>query len=135
MYSLQTQRWVFLAVKLERHQRSTPYLALAPGDHLSYIWQLCLHWMKQAIINIYIYIYILTTQLYQFALGVFAVRCGVVRFKFSQNHNYTASHFCVTYSVRYIRCGLNDLKLVYFSNFGLFLPSPKLFFPLFWSKF
>ena len=31
--------------------------------------------------------------------------------------------------MRYIRCSLNDLKLIYFSNFGLFLPSPKLIFP------
>ena len=30
--------------------------------------------------------------------------------------------------MRYIRCSLNDLKLVYFSNFELFLSSPKLIF-------
>ena len=50
--------------------------------------------------------------------------------------------FAVTYTVRYIRCGLNDLKFVYFSNFGLFLPSPKLIFPFvlvqvlnYWASF
>ena len=74
---------------------------------------------------------------------------------FSQNHNRTAPHFCnymccavlcgvvqnlaktitaphlifaIICAVQCIRCGL---KLVYFSNFGLFLPSQNLFFALF----
>ena len=41
-----------------------------------------------------------------------------------------------------IRCDLNDLKFVYFSNFGLFLPNPKLIFPFvlvqvlnYWANF
>ena len=44
--------------------------------------------------------------------------------------------------MRYIKCGLNDLKLVYFSNFGFFLPSPRLIFPFilvkvlnYWASF
>ena len=75
---------------------------------------------------------------------------------FRQNHNYTAPHFCsymcsavqcclelvktiiapylifaVTCAVRCIRYGL---KLIYFSDFGLFLPSKKLIFPFFGAK-
>ena len=69
------------------------------------------------------------------------MRCGL---KFSQNHNHTVPHliFAITYAVRCIRCGLNDLKLVYFTNFGLFLPSLKLIFPFllgqvlnYWASF
>ena len=56
----------------------------------------------------------------------YAVRCGL-----SLAKTITAPHliFAITYAVRYIRCSLNDLKFVYFSNFGFFLPSPKLIFP------
>ena len=59
------------------------------------------------------------------------VRCGVVRCGLSLAKIITAPHliFVVTYAVRYIRCGLNDLKFVYFSNFKFFLPSQKLIFP------
>ena len=39
--------------------------------------------------------------------------------------------FAVTYVVQCIKCGLNNLKLIYFSKFGLFLPSPKLIFPFY----
>ena len=57
--------------------------------------------------------------------------CGVMRCGLSLAKTITTPHliFAITYAVRYIRCGLNDLKLVYFSNFELFLPSPKLMFP------
>ena len=58
---------------------------------------------------------------------IFAV-IYAVRFKFSQNHNRTASHFCGHICGAVYKCGLNDLKLIYFSNFGFFLPSPKLIF-------
>ena len=53
------------------------------------------------------------------------MRCGL-----SLAKTITAPHliFAVTYAVRYIRCSLNDLKLVYFSNFRFFLPNPKLIF-------
>ena len=53
------------------------------------------------------------------------VKCGAV---WSLAKTITASHliFAVTCAVQCIRCGLNDLKSIYFSNFGLFLPSPKL---------
>ena len=40
--------------------------------------------------------------------------------------------FTVTCAILCIRCGL---KSVCFSNFGLFLLSPKLIFPFFWAKF
>ena len=61
----------------------------------------------------------------------YAVRCGAVRCGLSLAKTITALHliFAITYAVRYIKFDLNDLKLVYFSNFGLFLPSPKLIFP------
>ena len=72
----------------------------------------------------------------------YVVRCGL---KFSQNYNRTAYHFCghiYGASVRCIKCGLNDLKFVYFSNFGLFLPNAKLIFPFvlvqvlnYWASF
>ena len=54
------------------------------------------------------------------------MRCGL-----SLAETIIAPHliFTVTYAVQYIKCVLNDLKLVYFSNFGLFLPSLKLIFP------
>ena len=82
--------------------------------------------------------------------------------RFSQNHNCTVPHFCfhmcdamwcsavlsltkiitashlifaATCAVRYLRCSLNNLKLVYFLNFEFFMSSPKLFFPLFCAKF
>ena len=70
--------------------------------------------------------------------------CGVVQCGLSLAKTITAPHriFAVTYAVRYIRCSLNDLKLVYFSNFGLFLPSSKLIFPFvlvqvlnYWASF
>ena len=72
------------------------------------------------------------------------VRCGVVRCGLSLAKTITAPHliFVVTYAVRYIRCGLNDLKYVYFSNFKFFLPSQKLIFPFvlvqvlnYWASF
>ena len=37
--------------------------------------------------------------------------------------------FAVTYVVQCIKCGLNNLKSIYFSKFGLFISSPKLIFP------
>ena len=60
-----------------------------------------------------------------------AVRCGVVQ---SLAKTITVPHliFAVTCVILCIRCGL---KSVYFSNFGLFLLSPKLIFPIFWAKF
>ena len=62
----------------------------------------------------------------------YAVQCGVVwrGLDFSQNCNRTAPHliFVVTCVIWCIRCSLNSLKLIYFSNFGFFPPSPKLIF-------
>ena len=57
-----------------------------------------------------------------------AVWCGAVQRVQSLAKTITAPHliFAVTYAVRYIKCGL---KPIYFSNFGLFLPSTKLIFP------
>ena len=92
-----------------------------------------------------------------------AVRCGFGPFlaphfavRFRQNHNCTTPHFCshmcgvmwcglelaktittlhlifaITCMVRCIRCGL---KLIYFLDFGLFLPSKKLIFPFVLSQ-
>ena len=55
------------------------------------------------------------------------ITCGAVRLcHFASG---IGAIFAITYAVRYIRCSLNDLKFVYFSNFGFFLPSPKLIFP------
>ena len=61
--------------------------------------------------------------------GLFVVWCGFGHLErsgleFSQN-----LIFAVTYTVQCIKCGLNNLKSIYFSKFGLFLPSPKLIFP------
>ena len=55
------------------------------------------------------------------------LRCGLAK-------TITAPHFIftVTYAILCIRCGL---KSVYFSNFGLFLLSPKLIFSFFLAKF
>ena len=60
------------------------------------------------------------------------MRCGVVRcgLKFSQNHNHTTSHFCDHICGAVYKMRFEWLKFVYFSNFGLFLPSPKLIFSL-----
>ena len=54
--------------------------------------------------------------------------CGAIQ---SSAKTITALHliFAVTCIVQCIRCNLNSLKLVYFSNFRLFLPDPKLIFP------
>ena len=60
------------------------------------------------------------------------MRCGVVQcgLKFSQNHNHTTSHFCDHICGAVYKMRFEWLKFVYFSNFGLFLPSPKLIFSL-----
>ena len=60
---------------------------------------------------------------------IFAVTCLVwCCLEFSQNYNHIALHFYdhMYGAVRFIRCGL---KLIYFSNFGFFLPILKLIFP------
>ena len=79
-------------------------------------------------------------------VGVFAVWCGGVLGHFQHcilwcdlAKTITVPHlnFVVTCAEQYIKYGLHGLKSVYFSNFGFFLPSQKLFFffPLFWAKF
>ena len=65
---------------------------------------------------------------------IFTVTC-VVRCGLSLAKTITASQliFAVTYAMQCIRCGLNDLELVYISNFGFFLPSPKTNFSLYFG--
>ena len=85
---------------------------------------------------------------------------SIVKMQFSQNYNYTRSYFCghrrgavecgavwslaktittpylifvVTCAVWCIWYGLNNLKSVYFSNFGFFMPNPKLIFFLYFG--
>ena len=62
--------------------------------------------------------------------------CGAVRYGAIQSlvKTITAPYliFAVTCTILYIRY---DLKSVYFSNFGFFLPSPKLIFPFFGPSF
>ena len=52
--------------------------------------------------------------------------CGMI--EFSQNYNHTAFHFCGYMCGVVYKIYLNGLKLVYFSNFGFFLPNSKLIF-------
>ena len=54
---------------------------------------------------------------------------------FSQNHNRSARHFCSHMCGAVFKMRYNDIKPIYFLNSGLFLPNPKLLFPLFWAKF
>ena len=62
----------------------------------------------------------------------YAVRYGVVQ-NLAKTITAPRLIFAVTCAILCIRC---NLKQVYFSNFGLFLLSPKLIFPLFfWLSF
>ena len=68
----------------------------------------------------------------------YVVWCGVVwcGLEFSQNHNYTVSHFCgYIYGVAY-KMWFEQFKVGIFFKFWFFyLFNQKQFFHLFWAKF